>query len=73
MLQTGGDGNFPEKALRPECGRQLVAQDLERNQAAMLEIVGEVDNGHPTAAQLALDAIAVAEGCLNRLGGIRQA
>jgi hypothetical protein len=42
-----------------------VAQDLESNQAAMLEIVGEVDKGHPTAAQLALDAIAVADGCLN--------
>jgi len=65
VLQTGGDGNFPEKAPRPECGGELAAQDLESNRAAMLEIVSEVDNGHPAAAQLALDSIAVAEGCLN--------
>ncbi len=65
MLQTGCDGNFPEKALRAECDPELMAQELESDQAIMLQIAGEVNDGHPTAAQLALQAIAVAEGCLN--------
>jgi hypothetical protein len=36
MLQTGCDCNFPEKALRTECGPELVAQELESDQAIML-------------------------------------
>ena len=72
MLQAGGDGNFPEKALRPECGHQLLAQDLESDQAAVLKIVGEIDNGHPTAAQLALDRVATGEGRLEAFEGLWQ-
>ena len=50
MLQAGGDSNLPEKALRTECGDELFAQELDGNEPAMLEVVGEVDRGHPTAA-----------------------
>ena len=61
MLQTGGDLNLPKKALRTECGDQLLAQDLDGNEPAVLEFAGEVDCGHPTAAQLPLDDVAVAQ------------
>ena len=64
MLQAGGDFNLPEKGLRTECGDELVAQELYGNEPAVLEVLGEVDRGHPTAAELPFEAVAVAEGCL---------
>ena len=64
MLETGGDLNLPEKALRTECGDELLAQELDGNQPAVPEVAGEVDRGHPTAAQLPLEAVAVDEGGL---------
>ena len=64
MLEASGDLNLPEKALRTECGNQLLAQKLDGNEPAVLEVLGEVDRGHPPAAQLPLEAVAVAEGCL---------
>ena len=65
MLETSGDLNLPEKAVRTECGDELLAQELDGNQPAVLEVAGEVDGGHPTAAQLPLDAVAVGERGLN--------
>jgi hypothetical protein len=50
MLQTGGDLNLPEKALRTDRGDELVAEELDGNEPAVLEVAGEVDRGHPTAA-----------------------
>jgi hypothetical protein len=54
MLETGGDLDLPEKALRTECGHELRAQDLDGYQPAVLEVAGQVDRGHPAAAQLPL-------------------
>ena len=73
MLEAGGDSNLPEKALGAECGDQLVAQDLDGDGPVVLEVAGEVDRGHAAAAQLALEAVAVAEGGLKRRHGIGQA
>lgn len=64
MLEASGDLNLPEKALGTECGDELRAQELDGNQPAVLEVAGEVDRGHPTAAQLPLEAVAVDEGGL---------
>ena len=64
MLETSGDLNLPEKAVRTECGDELPAQELDGNQPAVLEVVSEVDGSHPTAAQLPLEAVAIDEGGL---------
>ena len=64
MLETGGDLNLPEKAVGTECGDELLAQELYGNQPVVLKVAGEVDGGHPTAAQLPLEAVAVDEGGL---------
>ena len=64
MLETCSDLNLPKKAIRTECGDQLLAQELDGNQPAVFEVGGEVDGGHPTAAQLPLEAVAIDEGGL---------
>ena len=62
MLQVGGDLDLLEEPLRADDRGQLGAQHLERHLAAVLEILGEVDRGHATRAQLPLDAVAIGEG-----------
>ena len=37
----------------------------------MLEILGEIDRGHPTLTDLTLDAVAPLEGCVQAGDGIR--
>ena len=64
MLETSGELNLPEKALGTECGDELRAQELDGNQPAVLEVAGEVDRGHPTPSEFALEAVAVGEGGL---------
>ena len=41
---------------------ELGVQDLDRDLAGVLDVLGEVDGGHAALAQLALEAIAVGEG-----------
>ncbi len=47
-------------------GRQLGLQDLERDLAIVLEVLGEVHRGHAALAQFPLDAVAVGEAALSR-------
>ena len=68
MLQGGGDLDFPEEALAAEHGRQLGAQHLDGDLAAVLEVLGEVDGGHATGAEFALDPVAVGE-CVHKARG----
>jgi hypothetical protein len=39
-------------------------EHLERDRPVVLEVLGEVDRGHPSAAELALDAVAICQGGL---------
>jgi hypothetical protein len=61
MLEPGGGADLPEEPLRAQCGAELGVEDLEGDQAIVLEVVGEVDRSHAAPAELALDHIAVAE------------
>ena len=49
--------------------RELL-EDLERDLAPVPEIVGQVDRGHPTLTELALDAVAAFEGRVQAGDGI---
>jgi hypothetical protein len=66
MLEASGDLDLPKKSFRAEGSGELMAQQLDRNEPIVLEIVCQVDRCHPAGAQLSLDAVAVNEGCLNR-------
>ena len=61
MLEVGGGLDLAEEALAADCGGQFGPQDLDRDLAIVLEILGEVDGGHAARAELALDAVAVGE------------
>jgi len=52
--------------------QQLGPQHLERHLAIVLEILGEVDGGHPTRTELALDRVAIGEGDGETVALIRQ-
>ena len=58
MAEPGGDLDLAQEALGAERGRQLGVEDLERDLAVVPEVLGEVDRGHPAAAELALERIA---------------
>jgi hypothetical protein len=43
-------------------GGELGVKHLEGHRTVMLQVVGEEDSRHPAAAELALEAVAFAEG-----------
>jgi hypothetical protein len=51
---------------------QLGAQDLERDLAVVLDVVGEVDDSHAARAELALDAVVVRQGGVQGLDRVGQ-
>ena len=63
VLQHGGDLDLAEEPVAAQRGGELRLEDLERDQPVMLEVFGEEDDGHAAVAELALDPVAVADGC----------
>ena len=61
MLQPGGDADLLEEPVRSEGGGEVGAEDLQGDLAVVAEVVGEVHCGHPAAAELALDAVALGQ------------
>jgi len=65
----GGDGpDLAQEALGADDGGELGAEDLDGDLAAVLQVLGQVDRGHAALAELALDAVAAAEGGGERVG-----
>ena len=62
VIQLGGKSDLAEEAFRAERMGELRMENLERHRSVVLQVLGEVDRGHPTAAELALDRVAVGEG-----------
>jgi hypothetical protein len=62
VTELSGDLDLPEEALRPKAGRQFAVQHFDGNRSVVPEISGEVNRGHPPAAELALERVAMAEG-----------
>ncbi len=67
MLQLRREPNFPQKAVTAQCRRNLRPHDLDRDLAVVLEIVRQIDSRHATAADLAIDRVAVGKGGLEVL------
>jgi hypothetical protein len=72
MLEASGDPYLPKKAVGTQRGGELIAQQLDGNQAAVLEVVGQIDGGHAAATKLALDAVATSQGSCQREHGVGQ-
>jgi hypothetical protein len=49
------------EALRAERRREFAVEDLERYEAVVLEIAGQVDRGHTPAAELPIEGVAIAK------------
>ena len=62
MLQIRRGLDLGQKPLGADDGGELGAQDLDRDLAVVLQILGEVHRGHAARAELPLDAVAVGEG-----------
>jgi hypothetical protein len=61
VLQRGGDLDLAEEALAAQRGGQLGLEHLEGDAPTVLEVLGEEDDRHAALAELALDAVAVAD------------
>ena len=57
MLEPRGEPDLPLEALGAEGGGEIGMEDLERHGPVVPEVVGEEDGGHPTAAELTLEAV----------------
>jgi hypothetical protein len=55
--------------MEEEGGGEIGPQDLDRDLATLLQVLGEMDGGHAALAQRTLDAIAVGEGGRQPLKG----
>lgn len=62
VLEPSRDPDLPEEAIRAERRGELVAQDLQGDEAVVPEVASEVNRCHAPAAQLALDHITVPQG-----------
>jgi len=62
MAQSRGKLDLAEEAFAAQRFGDIGAEDLYRDLASVLAIVGEVDGGHTALAELAIEAVAVGEG-----------
>ena len=61
MLEPRGEPHFTLEPLGAERGGELRVEHLERDGAVVAEVLRQIDGGHPAAAQLPLQPVAVAE------------
>jgi hypothetical protein len=61
VIELGGDTDLVQKPLGAECRGELGSENLHRNLAVVLEILGEVDGGHAAGAEFTLDLVAIGE------------
>ena len=61
MLQRRGGLDLHHEPLGAEHGGEFGLEDLERDLAVVLQVLGEVHGRHAALAELALDAVAVGE------------
>src|SRR5689334_18113624 len=61
MPKPRRDGDLAQESFAPERGREFRSDDLHRDVPGVLDVVRQIHTRHPTATNLALDAIATAE------------
>ena len=61
MAQARRDVDLAQEALAAQHGTEFRPQQLEGDLAMMLEVLSEIDRGHPAATDLLFYAVAVGE------------
>jgi hypothetical protein len=59
VIEPGGQVDLAEEALWTQSSGELRVEQLQRDPPVMLEVLGEVDRGHPPAPELALEHVAL--------------
>ena len=62
VLKPGGGLDFLQKPIGTERGRQVGAEHLDRDRAAVADVVREVHRRHAALSELALEHVAVTQG-----------
>ena len=62
MTKPCGDPDFLQEPIAPDQGGEFRPQDLDRDLAIVLQVLGHEDGSHATLSQLPLDVVAVREG-----------
>ena len=60
-MSAGRDLDLAGEPVGAEQRAELGAENLDRDLAVVLEIVGQVDRGHAAAAELALEGVAAGQ------------
>ena len=70
MLEVRGDLDLREESLDAEDSAELGIQDLDRDESLMAHVSREIHGSHPTAADLALDAVAITKPITELFGDL---
>ena len=70
MIEAGGGFDLAQKPFRPERGREIRPQHLDRDPATMLQVLSEVHRRHPTPPELTLYRVTPGEGGLKAGGRV---
>ncbi len=62
MLEPGGDPDLAEEPLRPQGGREIGMEHLDRHVPIVFPVVREKDRGHAAATEPPADGVLPAEG-----------
>ncbi len=65
MGEPGGNLDLAQEALRADAAPELRSEHLDRHRPLVLHVLREEHGRHPSATELALDGVAVAEGGLD--------
>ncbi len=63
VLEVGGGPDLGQKTLSTDDGGKLGPQHLDRDLAAVAQVVGQIHGGHAALPQLAVDPVAVGQTC----------
>ena len=64
MRQPRGDADLAQEPLLADRGAEFLLQNLDRDLAPVLPLLGEMHGGHATVAEQSLYRVTVSEGCL---------
>ena len=70
MTQPRHDIDLAHETIRSERRGEFRTKHLDRDFALMLDVLAEVDGGHPALTQLTLDGVATFEGGVQADDGI---
>src|SRR5438034_9509814 len=60
-LERGRDLDLAQETLGTDRGAEIGSEHLDRHLTAVLQVVGEIDRGHSSLTQRALQAVAVGQ------------